>query len=51
MKTALARIMILGWDFDTRIELDPNDDRREKLGGFILRLAKEKPRRRIEIVI
>ena len=23
MKAALARIMILGWDFDTRIELNP----------------------------
>lgn len=50
MKAALARIMILGWDFDTRIELNPEDHRKETLGDFILDLARKNSRRRIEIL-
>lgn len=51
MSAATRRIMILGWDFDTRIQLEPaNPDQGETLGEFFLRLARQNPERRIEIL-
>ncbi len=51
MEKANQRIFIIGWDFDTRIALDPDDHGKgETLGRFFLRLAKEKPERRIDIL-
>ena len=51
MEQASQRIFIVGWDFDTRIALDPDEHGKgETLGRFFLRLAKEKPERRIDIL-
>ena len=51
MERANQRIFIVGWDFDTRIALDPDEHGQgETLGRFFLRLAKEKPDRRIDIL-
>lgn len=51
MEDARHRIMILGWDFDTRIALEPDQGRDgERLGDFFLRLARERPHRQIEIL-
>ena len=51
MERANQRIFIVGWDFDTRIALDPDEHGKgETLGRFFLRLAKEKPDRRIDIL-
>ena len=51
MEAAEKRIFIVGWDFDTRIALSPDKHGQgETLGRFFLRLAKEKPERRIDIL-
>jgi len=51
METARKRIFIVGWDFDTRIALDPDEHGKgETLGHFFLRLAREKPERQIDIL-
>jgi phosphatidylserine/phosphatidylglycerophosphate/cardiolipin synthase-like enzyme len=51
MEAAQRRIFIVGWDFDTRIALDPDEHGKgETLGRFFLRLAKEKPDRPIDIL-
>ncbi len=48
---AQQRILIIGWDFDTRISLEPESDgRSETLGQFFLRLASSNPERRIDIL-
>ena len=51
MEAAEKRILVVGWDFDTRIALAPDDHGKgETLGHFFLRLAKEKPERQIDIL-
>ena len=51
MEAAEKRIFIVGWDFDTRIALSPDEHGRgETLGRFFLRLAKAKPERQIDIL-
>ncbi|MGI8931461.1 MAG: phospholipase D-like domain-containing protein, partial [Sphingomicrobium sp.] len=51
MTAAEKRIFIAGWDFDTRIALDPDEQGRgETLGRFFLRLAREKTERQIDIL-
>ncbi len=51
MEAARYRIMLIGWDFDVRISLEP-DGRGggESLGAFLLRLAREQPLRDIAIL-
>jgi phosphatidylserine/phosphatidylglycerophosphate/cardiolipin synthase-like enzyme/uncharacterized membrane protein YdjX (TVP38/TMEM64 family) len=45
-------IVILAWDFDSRIFLDPMapDSERESLGEFLNRLARTKPKLRINVL-
>ena len=51
MEAAEKRIFIVGWDFDTRIALDPDEHGQgETLGHFFLRLARENPKRQIDIL-
>ena len=53
MLRAQHRILMIGWDFDTRIELAPNDDAGSgprELGAFILWLAKRRPDLEINIL-
>ena len=51
MEKADRRIFVVGWDFDTRIALDPDKKGKgETLGRFFLRLARSKPRRQIAIL-
>jgi len=50
MLEARHRIMIVGWDFDTRIELDPEDAKHLSLGRFILELARSRPEIEIRIL-
>lgn len=50
MLEAEQRIMIVGWDFDTRIDLDPDDDDAMDLGHFMLHLAKQRPDLEIRIL-
>ena len=51
MAAARYRILLIGWDFDTRISLDPAEGQAgPSLGEFLLRLAKEIPKRRIDIL-
>ena len=51
MEAAHKRIFIVGWDFDSRIALDPDEHGQgETLGQFFLRLAHEKPGRQIDIL-
>ena len=51
MEKADRRIFVVGWDFDTRIALDPDENGKgETLGRFFLRLAQTKPRRQIAIL-
>ena len=51
MLAAQKRIFIVGWDFDTRIALDPDaHGQGETLGRFFLNLAKAKPEREIDIL-
>ena len=51
MCAAQKRIFIVGWDFDTRIALDPDEHGQgETLGRFFLNLARDKPTREIDIL-
>ena len=51
MEAAQKRIFIVGWDFDTRIALAPDEHGKgETLGRFFLRLAKDRPERQIDIL-
>ncbi len=51
MLAAEKRILIIGWDFDVRIPLEPDErGKGETLGAFMLRLAKRNPRREIDIL-
>ncbi len=52
MLKAKARILLIGWDFDTRIYLERSEDGagEESLGNFILDLAKSRPDLRIDIL-
>ncbi|MCY7399257.1 MAG: phospholipase D-like domain-containing protein [Sphingomonas bacterium] len=51
MEAAQQRIFIVGWDFDTRIALSPDEHGKgETLGRFFLRLARDKPERQIDIL-
>lgn len=53
-EAAERSILIIGWDFDTRIQLEhaPSGGRSkpESLGRFFLRLARKNPDRRIDIL-
>jgi phosphatidylserine/phosphatidylglycerophosphate/cardiolipin synthase-like enzyme len=51
MQAARHRILVIGWDFDTRIALEPGKGRSSTtLGQFFLSLARQKPERRIAIL-
>ncbi|WP_310467161.1 phospholipase D-like domain-containing protein [Sphingomonas sp.] len=51
MVAATKRIFIVGWDFDTRIALAPDDHGQgETLGRFVLNLAHANPTREIDIL-
>ena len=51
MAKARRRILIIGWDFDTRIALEPdNRGKGETLGHFFLRLVREAPEREIDVL-
>lgn len=51
MEQAERRILLIGWDFDVRIPLEPDArGQGESLGRFMLRLAKAKPDRDIAIL-
>ncbi|RJF93935.1 phospholipase D-like domain-containing protein [Sphingomonas cavernae] len=51
MERARRRILIIGWDFDTRIALEPDENGKgETLGRFFLRLAREQPARTIDVL-
>lgn len=51
MAAAEKRIFIVGWDFDTRVALSPDEHGKgESLGRFFLRLARDKPERQIDIL-
>lgn len=51
MEEAKYRILLIGWDFDPRIPLIPDKQGRgESLGHMLLRLAKAKPNRDIDIL-
>ena len=52
MEGARERILLIGWDFDPRISLRPGEQGQaeEALGAFLLRLAKARPRRDIDIL-
>src|SRR3546814_3066796 len=49
MAAAHHRILIIGWDFDARILLEPTERFGETLGEFFLALARKNPKRRIDI--
>ena len=51
MEKAERRIFIVGWDFDTRIALDPDETGKgETLGRYFLRLAQANPKRQIAVL-
>lgn len=51
MNEAQRRILIIGWDFDTRIALEPDErGEGETLGHFFLRLVRERPGREIDVL-
>ena len=51
MAGARRRILIIGWDFDTRIALEPDErGKGETLGHFFLRLTRERGAREIDIL-
>lgn len=51
MEAARQCILIIGWDFDTRIALEPGErGSGETLGSLFLSLARRKPDRRIAIL-
>lgn len=54
MLNAKEQILLICWDFDPRIKLDPDDDSREppnRLGAFILWLARRRPKLHIHILV
>ncbi len=51
MEQAEEQIWIAGWDFDPRIKLRPEDPQSEALGTFLERLAAQRPKVRIRILI
>ena len=51
MTEARRRILIIGWDFDTRIALEPDErGKGETLGRFFLRLSRERAGREIDVL-
>jgi phosphatidylserine/phosphatidylglycerophosphate/cardiolipin synthase-like enzyme len=51
MSVARSCILVIGWDFDTRVDLEPRDGNDgDTLGRFFLDLAKRDPSRRIAIL-
>jgi phosphatidylserine/phosphatidylglycerophosphate/cardiolipin synthase-like enzyme len=51
MTEARRRILIIGWDFDTRIALEPDErGKGETLGHFFLRLSRERAGREIDVL-
>ena len=51
MAGAKERILLIGWDFDPRIPLIPDEQGKgESLGHYLLRLAKDQPKRDIDIL-
>ncbi len=51
MSAAERRIMVIGWDFDTRICLEPDDpDCSDTLGEFFLSLVRNRPGLQIDIL-
>ncbi len=51
MEAAEKRILIIGWDFDTRIALEPQEhDEGRTLGEYFLELAAANPDRSIDIL-
>ena len=51
MADAKERILLIGWDFDPRIALTPDDKGKgEPLGDYLLDLARDKPDRDIDIL-
>jgi phosphatidylserine/phosphatidylglycerophosphate/cardiolipin synthase-like enzyme len=51
MEEAKRRILIIGWDFDTRIPLVPDErGKGETLGHFFLRLARQRAGREIDVL-
>ena len=51
MLAARQRILVIGWDFDTRIPLEPEEKRGgDSLGRFFLELARRTPRLQIDIL-
>ncbi len=51
MEAAQHRILLIGWDFDTRISLEPTPSGKgETLGAFMLRLAHARPDRTIRLL-
>ncbi len=50
MTEARHRILVIGWDFDTRIALEPDKSSSQTLGQFFLKLARQRPERRIAIL-
>jgi len=51
MEAAARRILIIGWDFDTRIALEPRErEHGRTLGEYFLELAKANPARAIDIL-
>ena len=50
-ESARNLLIFVGWDFDSRISLEPGDRaERVRLSRFFLRLAKRNPNRRIAIL-
>jgi hypothetical protein len=51
MTEAQRRILIIGWDFDTRIAMEPDErGKGETLGQFFLRLSRERAGREIDVL-
>ena len=51
MTEARRRILIIGWDFDTRIALEPDErGEGETLGQFFLRLSRERSEREVDVL-
>jgi phosphatidylserine/phosphatidylglycerophosphate/cardiolipin synthase-like enzyme len=51
MSAARSCILVIGWDFDTRVDLEPEDGPEgQTLGRFFLDLARRDPSRRIAIL-
>ncbi len=50
MSAARSRILVIGWDFDVRIRLEPEGSSERTLGEFLLELARQDPGRRIAIL-